>query len=42
VRLAELSELGAEDLQRAERALFLVSTYGEGDAPDAAAAFAAA
>ncbi|RZT09184.1 sulfite reductase (NADPH) flavoprotein alpha-component [Duganella sp. CF402] len=40
VRLAELSELGAEDLQGAERALFLVSTYGEGDAPDAAAAFA--
>jgi sulfite reductase (NADPH) flavoprotein alpha-component len=39
-RLAELSELGAEDLQRAERILFLVSTYGEGDAPDAAAAFA--
>jgi sulfite reductase (NADPH) flavoprotein alpha-component len=40
VRLAELSELGADDLQRAERVLFLVSTYGEGDAPDAAAAFA--
>ncbi|MBV7535755.1 sulfite reductase subunit alpha [Duganella sp. sic0402] len=39
-RLAELSELGAEDLQGAERILFLVSTYGEGDAPDAAAAFA--
>jgi sulfite reductase (NADPH) flavoprotein alpha-component len=39
-RLAELSDLGAEDLQRAERILFLVSTYGEGDAPDAAAAFA--
>jgi len=39
-RLAELSELAAEDLQGAERILFLVSTYGEGDAPDAAAAFA--
>ncbi|WP_343732249.1 sulfite reductase subunit alpha [Duganella sp.] len=39
-RLAELSELGADDLQGAERILFLVSTYGEGDAPDAAAAFA--
>ncbi|NVM77765.1 sulfite reductase (NADPH) flavoprotein alpha-component [Duganella sp. SG902] len=39
-RLAELSELGAADLQDAERILFLVSTYGEGDAPDAAAAFA--
>jgi sulfite reductase (NADPH) flavoprotein alpha-component len=39
-QLSELSELGADDLQRAERVLFLVSTYGEGDAPDAAAAFA--
>jgi sulfite reductase (NADPH) flavoprotein alpha-component len=38
-QLSELSELGAEDLQRAERVLFLVSTYGEGDAPDGAAAF---
>jgi sulfite reductase (NADPH) flavoprotein alpha-component len=38
-QLSELSELCAEDLQRAERILFLVSTYGEGDAPDAAAAF---
>jgi sulfite reductase (NADPH) flavoprotein alpha-component len=38
-QLSELSELGAEDLLRAERVLFLVSTYGEGDAPDAAAAF---
>ncbi|UMR30610.1 sulfite reductase subunit alpha [Massilia sp. MB5] len=40
VRLAELGELTAAELQGAERALFLVSTYGEGDAPDAAAAFA--
>ncbi|NYE58881.1 sulfite reductase (NADPH) flavoprotein alpha-component [Duganella sp. 1224] len=39
-RLCELSELGAADLQGAERILFLVSTYGEGDAPDAAAGFA--
>jgi len=38
-QLSELSELGADDLLRAERVLFLVSTYGEGDAPDAAAAF---
>jgi sulfite reductase (NADPH) flavoprotein alpha-component len=38
-QLSELSELCAEDLLRAERVLFLVSTYGEGDAPDAAAAF---
>lgn len=38
-RLAELSELSAADLQQAERVLFLVSTYGEGDAPDGAAAF---
>lgn len=40
VRLAELSELRAQDLRHSERILFLVSTYGEGDAPDAAAAFA--
>nr|WP_315400527.1 sulfite reductase subunit alpha [uncultured Duganella sp.] len=40
-QLSELSELDADDLRRAERVLFLVSTYGEGDAPDAAAAFAA-
>jgi sulfite reductase (NADPH) flavoprotein alpha-component len=39
-QLSELSELNADDLRRAERILFLVSTYGEGDAPDAAAAFA--
>ncbi|MGV7209203.1 sulfite reductase subunit alpha [Oxalobacteraceae bacterium A2-2] len=39
-RLCELSELGADDLAQAERILFVVSTYGEGDAPDAAAAFA--
>ena len=39
-QLSELSDLHAADLQRAERVLFLVSTYGEGDAPDGAAAFA--
>ncbi|MBE3023192.1 sulfite reductase subunit alpha [Janthinobacterium sp. GW458P] len=39
VRLCALAELTAIDLQQAERALFLVSTYGEGDAPDNAAAF---
>ncbi|MYM37374.1 oxidoreductase [Duganella sp. FT94W] len=39
-RLAELSELTADDLLGAERLLCLVSTYGEGDAPDGAAAFA--
>ena len=39
-QLSELSELDADDLRRAERILFLVSTYGEGDAPDTAAAFA--
>jgi sulfite reductase (NADPH) flavoprotein alpha-component len=39
VRLCTLAELTALDLQQAERALFLVSTYGEGDAPDNAAAF---
>src|SRR5450830_842096 len=39
VRLCALDDVSAEDLQQAERALFLVSTYGEGDAPDNAAAF---
>jgi sulfite reductase (NADPH) flavoprotein alpha-component len=39
-QLSELSDLHAADLQRAERVLFLVSTYGEGNAPDGAAAFA--
>ena len=40
VRLAALDQVTADDLRRAERALFLVSTYGEGDAPDNAAVFA--
>ena len=39
VQVAELSALTPELLQGAERILFLASTYGEGDAPDAAAAF---
>ena len=39
-RLCELSALKERDLAGAERILFLVSTYGEGDAPDSAAAFA--
>jgi len=39
VRLCALADVTAEGLQQAERALFLVSTYGEGDAPDNAAAF---
>ena len=40
-RLLELSQLDMATLQQAERVLFIVSTYGEGDAPDAAAAFVA-
>lgn len=39
VQLAEFSALTPELLQGAERILFLASTYGEGDAPDTAAAF---
>ncbi len=39
VQLRCLSALGREELLRCERMLFLVSTYGEGDAPDNAAAF---
>jgi sulfite reductase (NADPH) flavoprotein alpha-component len=35
-----LSTLSTEQLAAAERALFIVSTYGEGDAPDNAALFA--
>jgi sulfite reductase (NADPH) flavoprotein alpha-component len=41
VRLCALSALSRDDLQQAERILFVASTYGEGDAPDAAAAFVA-
>lgn len=39
VRLAALSELGLDELSRSEQALFVVSTTGEGDAPDPAANF---
>lgn len=39
-RLCALDALTAADLQRSERVLLLVSTYGEGDAPDNGAAFA--
>ncbi|NTV12188.1 MAG: oxidoreductase, partial [Zoogloea sp.] len=38
--LCSLSELGAKALGSAERILFVASTYGEGDPPDNAAAFA--
>src|SRR5690606_28839685 len=40
VQVCELSTLDAASLARAERVLFVVSTYGEGNAPDNAAAFA--
>ncbi|MGW8393771.1 sulfite reductase subunit alpha [Pseudoduganella sp. HUAS MS19] len=39
-RLCDFDELDAATLQSTERVLFLVSTYGEGDPPDAAARFA--
>ncbi|MFT7722289.1 MAG: sulfite reductase subunit alpha [Roseateles sp.] len=39
VRLAALGEVTHAELQAAERALLIASTYGEGDAPDGAAAF---
>jgi sulfite reductase (NADPH) flavoprotein alpha-component len=39
VRLAALSQLEGEELARCRQALFVVSTTGEGDAPDSAAAF---
>ena len=37
--LRPLGEITPDELQRCERALFIVSTYGEGDPPDTAAAF---
>jgi sulfite reductase (NADPH) flavoprotein alpha-component len=40
VRVCELSDVTQAVLERTERILFIVSTYGEGDAPDAGAAFA--
>jgi sulfite reductase (NADPH) flavoprotein alpha-component len=39
VQVLALNDITAQTLQRAERALFIVSTYGEGDAPDNAALF---
>lgn len=39
-RVKTLSETSADDLMQAERALFIVSTYGEGDPPDNASLFA--
>ncbi|WP_426336237.1 sulfite reductase subunit alpha [Pseudoduganella sp. R-31] len=39
-QLCAFDELDAATLQAAERVLFLASTYGEGDPPDAAARFA--
>ncbi|MGY4826936.1 sulfite reductase subunit alpha [Sphaerotilaceae bacterium SBD11-9] len=40
VRLLPLGQLTQAELARTERALFIVSTYGEGDAPDNGARFA--
>ena len=39
-RVLALSDVAADDLSNAQRVLFLVSTYGEGDPPDNAALFA--
>lgn len=39
-RVTSLSDTSADDLMQAERALFIVSTYGEGDPPDNASLFA--
>lgn len=39
VRLVSLGDLDAKELAAAEQALFLVSTTGDGDAPDAAMTF---
>lgn len=39
-RLLAMNALDAETLRTSDEALFVVSTYGEGDAPDAAAHFA--
>jgi sulfite reductase (NADPH) flavoprotein alpha-component len=38
-RVLSLNETGPADLQQARRALFIASTYGEGDAPDGASVF---
>lgn len=39
VQVASFAELSSDDLANVERALFIVSTTGEGDAPDPAARF---
>ena len=39
VQIASVADLGVADLTNVERALFVVSTTGEGDAPDPAAGF---
>jgi len=39
-RVVSLAQLDTQALRGAQRALFIVSTYGEGDPPDAAAPFA--
>ena len=39
VTIRSLAEVGADDLAKTARALFVVSTTGEGDAPDAARRF---
>ena len=39
MRLRSFAELSVDEISNAERALFVVSTYGEGDPPDAGLAF---
>ncbi len=39
-RIVSLAQLQAADLQAAQRALFVASTFGEGDPPDSASGFA--
>ncbi|SFM54578.1 sulfite reductase subunit alpha [Variovorax sp. OV329] len=39
VRVCSLNEITSPELQSAQRALFVASTYGEGDAPDGASVF---
>ncbi|MFK5735273.1 sulfite reductase flavoprotein subunit alpha [Pseudomonas urmiensis] len=39
VQVRALGELGEQDLRQARRALFVVSTFGDGEAPDSARAF---
>lgn len=39
VQVRPLAELTESDLKKAERALFVVSTFGDGEAPDSARAF---